>query len=179
MSEKTRLQKREKRAVPTKRLRANTAAKPNEAAMHPPMTIPKAPTNIIPQVQQGTSDNRPPPLEDAPVCKSTLWPNAGKISENLFDERKDWLLPPNYLNNDNKGMTGVTSPKPPIKEEPKVEEQSLTSPRTDKCTWDQIAPSAKIKKRKKIGMAIAKNNCNSKHCPNKRFRCLKQGAPRL
>ena len=51
------------------------------------MTISKAPTNIKPQVQEGTSDNRPPPLEDAQVCKSTPWLNAGKISGNLFEER--------------------------------------------------------------------------------------------
>ena len=168
-----------KKVVPTKRFRANTVFKPSEAARCPPVTISKAPTNIKPQAQEGTSDNRPPPLEDAPVCKSTPWPNAGKISGNLFEERKDWLLPPNYLNNDNKDTTGVTSPKCPIKEESKIEEQSFTSPEQTSVDGDQIAPSAKIKKRKKIGMAIAKNNCNSKHCPNKRFRCPKQGAPRL
>ena len=89
------------------------------------------------------SDNRPPPLEDAPVCESTPWPNAGKISGNLFEERKDWLLPPNYLNNNNKDTTGVTSPKPPIKEEPKIEEQSFTSPRTDKCGWGPNCPFCK------------------------------------
>ena len=54
---------------------------------HPPVTISKAPTNIKPQVQEGTSENRPPPLEDASVCESTPWPGAGKISGNLFEER--------------------------------------------------------------------------------------------
>ena len=121
-----------KSLVPTKRFRANTVSKPSEAAPCPPTTISKASTNIKPQVQEGT-DNRPLPLEDAPVCESTPWPNAGKISGNLFEERKGWLLPPNYLNNDNKDMTSITSPKPPIKEEPKIKEQSFTSPRTDKC----------------------------------------------
>ena len=76
-----------KRAVPTKRFRANTAAKPNEATACPPMTISKAPTNIKPQVQEGTPENRPPSLEDAPVHESTPLPNAGKISGNLFEER--------------------------------------------------------------------------------------------
>ena len=78
-----------KRVVPTKRFRANTVSKPREAAMCPPMTISKTPTNIKPQAQEGTPDNRPPPLEDAPVHESTPWPNAGKISGNLFEERKD------------------------------------------------------------------------------------------
>ena len=66
-------------------------------------------------------------------AKSTPWPNAGKISRNLFEGRKDWLLPPNYLNKENKDMTSITSPKPPIKEEPNMEEQSFTSQKTDKC----------------------------------------------
>ena len=57
--------------MPTKRLRANTAAEPKEAATHPPTTFSKAPTSIKPQVQEGTSENRPPPLEDAPVHAST------------------------------------------------------------------------------------------------------------
>ena len=78
-----------KRVVPTKRFRANTVSKPSEAAAGPPTTISKAPTNIKPQAEEGT-DNRPPPLEDGPVCKSNPWPNAGKISGNLFEERKDW-----------------------------------------------------------------------------------------
>ena len=109
--------------MPTKRFRVNTAAKPNEAATCPLVTISKAPTNIKPHVQEGASENRPPPLEDAPVCKSTPWPSAGKISGNLSEERKDWLLPPNYSDNNNKDVTSVTSPKPPIKEEPKTKEQ--------------------------------------------------------
>ena len=121
-----------KRVALTKRFRANTVAKPSKATMCTPMTISKAPTNIKPQVQEGTSDSRPPPLEDVPVHKSTPKPDAGKISGNLFEERKDWLHPPNYLNNDNKDTTSVTSPKPPIKE-PKTGKQSITSPRTDKC----------------------------------------------
>ena len=68
-----------KREVPTKRLRPITVSKPSEAAMHPPTTISKAPTNVKPQVQEEASENRPPPLEDAPVHKSTPWPSAGKI----------------------------------------------------------------------------------------------------
>ena len=107
------------------------------------MTISKAPTNIKPQAQEGT-DNIPPPLEHVPVHESTPWPDAGKISGNLFEERKHWLLPPNYLNNDNKDMTGITNPKPSIKEEPKIEEQSFTSQRTDECEWGPNCPFCRI-----------------------------------
>ena len=99
------------------------------------------------QMQEGT-DNRPPPLEDAAVCKSTQRPNTGKISGNHFEERKDWLLPPNYLNNDNKDVTSITSPKPPIKEEPEREERSFTSPRTDKCGWGPNCPFCKNQEKK-------------------------------
>ena len=125
-----------KRVAPTKRFRANIAAKPNEAATCPPITVSK--TSI-----EETPDNRPPPLEDAPICKSTPWPEAGKISGNLFEERKDWLLPPNYLDTNAKGTTSVTSPKPPIKEEPKAEEQPSTSPKAEKCAWGPNCPFCK------------------------------------
>ena len=55
------------------------------------------------------------------------------MSGNLFEERKDWLLPPNYLDNNTRGTTSVTSPKPPIKEEPKTGEQPSTGPKAEKC----------------------------------------------
>ena len=102
------MEKRE-RAVPTKRFRPNAASKPCEAVIHPTVTISKAPFNAKPQAD--LPENRPPPLEDAPVHKSTPWPGAGKMSGYLFEGR-DWF-PPNYLNNDSKNTTGIASPKPP------------------------------------------------------------------
>ena len=53
------------------------------------------------------------------------------MSGNLFEGR-NWLLPQNYLPSENKdeNVTGITSPRPPIKEEPKTNEQSL-----EKCRW--------------------------------------------
>ena len=131
------------------------------------MTISKAPTNIKPQAQE-TSDNRPPPLEDAPVCESTPWPDGGKISGNLFEERKDWLLPPNYLNNNNKNTTSVTSPKPPIKEEPKREEQSFTSPRTDKCGWGPNCPFCKkSRKGRRLGWQLPRTTATENTTPTR------------
>ena len=41
--------------------------------------------------------SNPPPLEEipnAPVRHGTPWPSTGSASENLFDTRKDWLIPP-------------------------------------------------------------------------------------
>ena len=117
-----------KRAVP-KKFKPSTAPKPT--TMHLPATIAKVPArNDVPE-------NRPPPLENVPVCESTPWPGAGKMSGNLFDDR-NWLLPPNYLATENKSdnVTGVTSPRPPIKEEgPKINEQSA-----EKCGWGPDCP---------------------------------------
>ena len=58
------------------------------------------------------------PLPLVPVQESTPWPGTGKVSGNLFEER-NWLLPQNYLASENKNenMTGITSPRLPIKEE--------------------------------------------------------------
>ena len=138
---KDKAMEKRKRAVPTKRFRSNTASRPSETAMCPPVTISKAPINVKPQAD--ASENRPPPLEDAPVHESTPWPGTGKMSGSLFKKRKDWLLPPNYLNNGNKDTTSVASPKSPIKEEPKIGEQSTSSPRAEKCGWGPNCPFCK------------------------------------
>ena len=102
-----------KRAVPTKRFRPSTAPKPSEAMAFPTVTVSKVP------------ENRLPPLEKAPVHESTPWPGAERMSGNLFEDG-NWLLPPNYLNN---GSKNATSLKSPIKEEPKIGEQSIISPK--------------------------------------------------
>ena len=74
-------------------------------------------------------------MENVPVHESTPWPGAGKVSGNLFEDR-NWLLSPNYLDYENKNVTGITSPRPPIKEEePKVNEQL-----TEKCGWGPDCP---------------------------------------
>ena len=109
-----------KRATP-KRFRPPTSKPTTE---HLP--LPEAPT----KPKNDVPDSRP--LPSVPVCNSTPWPGAGKKSDNLFEDR-NWLLPPNYLDNGNKNktenepkiMTGVTSPRPPIKDkEPKTNDQS-------------------------------------------------------
>ena len=129
-----------KKAVPTKRFRPSAAPKPNATAVHPPATVSKAPVNA--KSQTDAPENRPPPLENTPVHKSTPWPGAGRMSGNLFKDR-NWLLPPNYLNNNRKNTTGITSPKPPIKEEPRISEQSIINPKTGKCGWGPNCPFCK------------------------------------
>ena len=138
-----------KRAAPTKRFRPSTISRPSEAGVHPPVIISKTLTNDRPRVQEETSDSRPPPLEDVQGHEITPRSSAGKISGNLSQERKDWLLPSNYLNNDNKDTTSVTSPKPPIKEEPKTEGQSFTGPKTDKYGWGPNCPFCKNQEKEK------------------------------
>ena len=73
------------------------------------------------------------------------------MSGNLFEDR-NWLLPPNYLDNANENKTEnepkiatrVTSPKPPFKEEePKTNEQSM-----EKYGWGPNCPFCKSHKEK-------------------------------
>ena len=108
--------------------------------MHPPLPeAPPKPKNDIPGNQLLTS---------APVHKSTLWPGAGRMSGNLFEDR-NWLLLPNYPNKDNeiktkgkpKNTTSVTSPKPPIKEE------ELKTNDKEKCRWGPDCPFCKSQKK--------------------------------
>ena len=99
-----------KRAVPTKRFRPSAAPKSSKTAVQPPVTVSKVPE---------APENRPSPIENFQVCESSPWPGAGRMLGNLFEDR-NWLLPPNYLNNDCKNPT---SPKSPIKEEPKTDGQ--------------------------------------------------------
>ena len=109
MSGRIRLQRREREEYPSKRFRPNTAPRPSETAMCPPTTISKAPINAKPQAD--VSENRPPPLEDAPVHESTPWPDTGKMPGNLFEDR-NWLVPPNYLNNDSKNAKVLPAQNP-------------------------------------------------------------------
>ena len=81
---------------------------PKPTTVHPP--LPEAPPK----------PKNDAPLPSVPAQESTPWPGAGKMSGNLFQDR-NWLLPPNYLENktenEPKAMTSITSPKPQIKEE--------------------------------------------------------------
>ena len=94
-----------KKATPKKKFRPAT---PKPTTTCPP--LPEAP----PKPKNST------PLLSVPAREDTPWPSTGKMWENLFEER-DWLLPKNYLATENKSenMTGATSPRPPLKEEPK------------------------------------------------------------
>ena len=82
-----------KRLNPTKKYKVKVVARPDpgNASMQPP----QGNATVIPESQQPpTSENKPPPLENVPVCVGTPWPKAGKMSGNLFEVRKDWPIPP-------------------------------------------------------------------------------------
>ena len=103
-------EKRKRAAL--KRFRPSAAPMPT--AMHPPATVSQAPA----KPKTDFLVNRPPPLENVLVCESTPWPGTGKVSGNLFEDR-NWLLPPNYLDNENinehENFTNITSHSPPCK----------------------------------------------------------------
>ena len=69
------------------------------------------------------------------------------MSGNLFQDR-NWLLPPNYLENktenESKAMTSITSPKPQIKEE----ESNKNEQPTEKCGWGLGCPFCKSQEQK-------------------------------
>ena len=118
-----------KRATPKKKFRPAT---PRVALMHPP--LPQAP----PKPSSSASS--------APVREDTPWPSTGKMSGNLFEER-NWLLPKDYLVTENKKEdTTIDTAKPPLKEEPKMEEQA-TSQKEEKCGRGPNRPFCKFKKK--------------------------------
>ena len=83
-----------------------------------------------------------------PVREDTPWPGTGKMLGNLFKDR-NWLLLKDYLVSENrKEDTNVASARPPLKEEPKVEEQ-VTSPKAENVVGAQIVLSESLKGRKK------------------------------
>ena len=88
-----------KRPTPTKRFKF--VAWPNSGKMTAKSSNTKAPVNTKNQETQAqTSQNNTPPLKDAPIHTGTPWREAGSMSGNLFEIRKDVLIPPNNNAND-------------------------------------------------------------------------------
>ena len=117
-----------KRATPKKKFRP---AIPRVAMMCPPLL--QAP----PKSESSASS--------APVREDTPWPSAGKMLGNLFEDR-NWLLPKDYLVAENKKEDAtIATTKPPLKEEPKMEEQA-TSQKEEKYGWGPDCPFCKSQK---------------------------------
>ena len=95
----TKATEKRKKLIPAKKYKVKAVAKPNStnAIAQPPLTTPNAPVNSENQkpLQESTLENNPPPPENIPVCTSPPWPEAGKMSGNLFQLRKR-LAGPSY-----------------------------------------------------------------------------------
>ena len=119
--------------------------------MHPPLT--QAP----PKPSISTS------LAPVTVREDTPWPSTGKMSGNLFEER-NWLLPEDYLVAENKKEdTTIDTAKPPLKDEPKMEEQA-TGQKEEKCSWGPNCLFCKSQKKKK-GKTNSNRNPYQSHKP--------------
>ena len=114
-----------KRATPKKKFRPAT---PKITAMCPP--LPEAP---------------PKPKRSASEREDTPWPGTGKMLGNLVEDR-NWLLPKGYLVTEKKEDINAASAGPPLKEEPKVEEQA-TSLKAEKYGWGPDCPFCKSQKK--------------------------------
>ena len=103
------------------------------------------PTTVCPPLPEAPpKPKNSAPLTSVPVREDMPWPGTGKMLGNLFEDR-NWLLPKNYLATENKSenVTGISSPKPSLKEEPNIGEQSIISPKTEKCGWQPDCPFCK------------------------------------
>ena len=131
----------------------NPNVRKNDATEKRKREIPKKFRPVTPKITTTC-----PPLPEAPpkpenstpsvpVREDTPWPSTGKMSGNLYEDR-NWLLPKNNLvtENKNESTTGVTSPRSPLKEEPKMEEQVI-SPKAEKCRWAPDCPFCKSQKK--------------------------------
>ena len=104
--------------------------------MQPLQANTKTPINTeIQRTLTPTPENNLPPLEDVPAHASTPWPEAGRMSGNLFEIRKDWPIPPT-----NDTFT-ATIPKPLIIIEPQVPSTRVSRP--EQCGWGQNYPICK------------------------------------
>ena len=111
----------------------------------PATSKPTAAWPTLPEAPPKPKNDAPLPL--VPAQGSTPQSGTGKMSGNLFQDR-NWLLPPNYLENktknDSKAATNITSPKPQIKEE----ECNKNEQPTEKCGWGPGCPFCKSPEQK-------------------------------
>ena len=111
--------------------------------LHPKRNLGQPPPGLpLLQAQPKPSSS----ASSASVREDTPWPGTGKMAGNLFEER-NWLLPKDYLVVETKKEdTIIDTAKPPLKEEPKTEEQA-TSQKEEKCGWGPNCPFCKSQKK--------------------------------
>ena len=132
-----------------------------ERELHPRRSLGQPPPKLLQhtlpyqKLHQKPKNNAP----SVPVREDIPWPGASKMSGNLFKDR-NWLLPKNYLVTENKNEdASVASTRPPLKEEPKVEEQA-TSPKAEKCGWGPDCPFCKSPKKEEENKQQQKSSPN-------------------
>ena len=132
--------------ISTRKYKVKLVARPNSSNVtaQPLLTNPKTQVNSEGQKSstEGTPENNPPPLENTLVHASTPWAEAEKMSGNLYELRKDWLIPPT-----NNTVTDANS-KPHIKIEPQAKEQpppcAAAPQKVEQCGWGLNCPICKI-----------------------------------
>ena len=102
------------------------------------------------------------------------------MSGNLFEDR-NWLLPKNYLATENKSenMTGISSPRPSLKEEPKIGEQSIISPKTEKCRQGPDCPFCKNQDKEDWDWQTSKSATTENITPTKSAKAPSKTPPKL
>ena len=113
----------------------------------------------LPEALPNPKNNTP----SVPIREDTPWSSAGKTSGNLFEDR-NWLLPKNYFvtENNNESVTGVTSPRVPLKGNPRWKKKSLVQKQKN-VDGVHIALSVSLKRRKK---KTSNNRSHHQMCPS-------------
>ena len=102
----------------------------------------------------------PLPLEDipnAPVRQGTPWSSTGSASENLFDTRKDWPIPP----------TPAPTSAPSVKTQVAVISCAIVMPKqvAEKCLWGLHCPICKDEEEHEEDWDGNRQNEQTRMCP--------------
>ena len=102
------------------------------------------------------------------------------MSGNLFEDRK-WLLPKNYLatKNRNENKTGITSPNPSLKEEPKIGEQTIISPKNREMWMGTRLPFLQEPGQGRLGWQTPKSTTAENIIPAKGAKAPSKMPPKL
>ena len=127
---------------------------PSKVIMQLPQMDAKAPVSSESQKTSGSANN-PPPLEDAPVCASTPWPEAGRMSSNLFALRRigQFPLPTILWLPQSPNLLLRLNPRNQISQPPVQQHQDQSD-----VDGDQTLSFARMQK--KTGMATTRTNSN-------------------
>ena len=113
---------------------------------------PKPTTACLPLPEAPPKPKNDAPLPPIPAPESTLWPGTGKMLGNLFEDR-NWLLPPNYLDNTKENKTENELKLQPMSQAPslRLKKKNLRQVNNSQknVVLDQVGPFANLKNRRK------------------------------